>query len=454
MNKKNLIVLGIVLGVLILGVIFQKVHKAPEYAQPAYTPLEANFKSEEISKVMISKGKEASIELVKTENVWRIPSLFNVRADESKIEDLFQILKKSEGDVRAPDDSLDADFGISSDKAFQILLFSSDNKEVAGFALGTVRSEYGEVFIRKSGEKPVYSVSQDIFQSLGIYGEPEEKKLEPGFWASQNPFANKMFPTQKFELHKMVSGQPVLWAGVDRIETAVAEKTESSWKFIRGNNPFDIDQEKVALFLKELSGWGAQKVVSPDHAVKNPDWTFSLTLTDGKALQAWAKADEKDADVYYFKTSIEDTVYQVSRFKLENILIDDSHFYVSNPLRMDESINQIVIHAKNETISLRPKEQKTEEIITYINNLKTLAVEKLLLEDSQKELVKPGGDYWIRIEKDKADPYTLDFGSVLPGDSKEYAARMRTETVAFAVQESFFKNLFDLKFFDQKSNSK
>lgn len=453
MNKKQLILLGIVLGVLVLGVVFKKFHKSSAYHQPVYTSLHVDFKNEDVEKINITKGGGSPIELVRTEKVWRIPSLFNARADDSKIETLFQTLKKCEGDVRASDDSLDSDFGISDDQAFKINLFSANGKEVLGFSLGAVRSDYEEIFIRKLGEKTVYSVSQDLFQDIGIFGDPKEKKLEAGFWAHLNPFG-PISSAQKMEIQKMMSGQPVLWSGLDRMETGTAEKKQSTWKFIRANNPFDIDPEKVDVFLKEVSGWAAQSIASPDHLFENADWIFLLTLTDGKTLQAWAKKDEKDQDTYYLKTNLEDTVYQVSRFKLETILVDDSHFYVSNPLRIDDSITQIVIHAKNETMSLRPKEQKTEEVYSYVNNLKALVAEKLLLEDSQQELVKPEGDYWVRIEKDKADPYTIDFGNILPGDSKAYAAKMRTETVSFAVQEYLFKDLFDFKIFDKKSNSK
>ena len=80
--------------------------------------------------------------------------------------------------------------------------------------------------------------------------------------------------------------------------------------------------------------------------------------------------------------------------------------------------------------------------IAYLNDLKNLYVTRLLWESPEAKKVRSPGDSWISVETENAASATVDAGTIVSEQNKEYAAKKRGDTFPFAINEDNFKKLF------------
>ena len=86
MKTKQIIILGIILGLLGTAVVIRRFQKPPELKTEEFAPLDLSFDTTALEKIQVFKGKDEKLaELVKTGGSWSVANFFNARADRDKI---------------------------------------------------------------------------------------------------------------------------------------------------------------------------------------------------------------------------------------------------------------------------------------------------------------------------------------------------------------------------------
>lgn len=444
MNSKQLIVLAVILGILILGVVLRQVRKPAELATEEYVPLHLTFDESAVSRIEISKPKnvkdEEYVKLVKQNETWKVESLSNAQADKDKITSFLTAVQEAKGEMRSKDKSLFKDFGIDDDKAVKILLADSSGNSLLTFWMGTKKAGFDSYFVRKDDSGVVYLTETNLLSRIGLYGDAEKDALDNHYWASTTVLELDPEKVERFEIYRFAGTSDVVNASVKR------NPADRKWQFTRADIPFEIDPEKVKQYLDSFKGWRAQKVEDPaggNYGFDKPEWRMNLTV-DGKEVTVTAAKPETDSKNYPLQVSGEPVIFQLVHYYFENMDVDDSRFFKTNPLDADiDKTEKLIVHADKKEFKLKPKERKWDGLTNYFNDLKNLQATKLLFNPPDQKKVRPSGRYWIEIQEQGKPAQFLDVGEMIALDQKEYAAILRSKPVPFAVSESHFKNLFE-----------
>ncbi len=447
MKSKQILILALILGVLVLGVLAKQFQKPAELATQEYAPLDLSFDSGNIASIEISKAGAASpIQLAKENNAWKVTSLWNARADQDKINRFFDAIKGAQGELRGTDQALFADFGIEDNKAFLIDLKDGTQKSVLTLLIGTKKADYASLFVRKKGVNLVYLTNANLLAEMGIYGDPAAENPAGDYWVSTSLLQIQIDSIQKLETKRLMNGQGIVTAAV--LDTPnLLDSTKKQWQFLRNDLPFALDAEKVKQYLNGLTTWRAQKVLDPnakDHGFLKPTWQLTLTSQGGKQITMTAGGRDAASESVYMKVSSEPVVFQLSKYYFENMDIDDSRFFVDNPLGIDpDQTEKLVTRAGKTEMRFSPKEKKGDALAGYLNDLKTFSVSKLMFNAADQKKVRSPSATFIEIEKSGAPSQRIDVGEMISQETKEYAALKRGHAQVFTIPEDSFKKLFD-----------
>lgn len=452
MKPKQLIFLAIVLTILAGAVFLRGLRKPAEIAQEEFAPIDLSFDWEKVSKIQIGKGggDEKSLTLftmIKSDKgQWHIPDFGNARTDQEKITRLFDEIRKSKGELRAKDPALFPDFKIGEHDAYRILLFDSDWKSILSLYIGAKLGGDNLIFIRRGDANDVYLSEANLLGELGIYGDPEKEKPTMEYWAATDIVKIETDQVSKIETRRFQQGSEILTTSVVR-EVEPADPTKKKWRYTRPGTPFVLDAEKIKQFLLTLGSWRATKVLdakAKDYGFANPSWQMRLRVEGSQELTLTAGAQDPETQSYYMQSSLEPVVFLLNWHYFENFDIDDSKFFADNPLSVDpEKTEKLVIQAEAKKMSLEPKAKKTDAVTSYLNDLKSLTVAKLLFDPAEQKKVKTPSRYSIEIQKEGSPPKTLDVGDIISEQTKQYAVIKRGESQPFAISEDMFKKLFE-----------
>lgn len=452
MKKSQIIILASILGVLIGVVIIQQLKQPAEVTTEEYSPLTLQFDSSKVHRMEIWKGSKGKlVELAQTPQGWRVINFFNTRADQEKINQLMKQIQDLKGELRATDPSLFSDFAIQEDQAYRLILMDQNNEAVLDLLLGGKKPNiYDSVFIRKNGSNSVHLGKTDFFGYLGLWGDPEKESPKPDFWAHLSFVSSKADSINGFEAKRWEEGKELVTASVLRTIDS-ADSTKRKWKYNRPEVPFALDAEKLRQFLNGVPNWKATKAIDPkekDFGFDKPRKLITLVLDSGenpKVLMT-VGAQNPDSKGHYVQVAGEPVVFEISDYYLRNFDVDDSRFFVDNPLIVDPNkTERLVIHGPEKDLVFNPNQRKWDSLTGYLNGLKTFTVSRLLFDPKEKNKVKSPGRFWLEIKKEgEASSVIVDIGEELTfNNNKEYAARKRDGSQSFAISESVFKKLFD-----------
>lgn len=449
MKLKQVLILGGIFILLMLGVFIKNLQKPAELATEAYVPLNLSLDRDRIAKIKIEKApgsKEnqepavASTELVKENDQWKVAALSNARADQKKIEDFLAEIHQAKGELRGEGKELFGDFGIQDEGTFHVLLQDAAGVSILNLVLGNKKAD-GSIFIRKKDREEIYLTEADLFSLMGIYGDPENETPDPHYWAAADLISIDPAKLERLEIRRFKAGKDILTASV------VKDPQDKKWKYARQTSPFSLEHEKVRQFLTAMKNTKAQKVLDPkaqDYGFSKPAWQMKLGLEGGQEIVVTAAAADPKTNTHTVQVSTEPAVFQVAKYQLENLDIDDSRFFADNPFKVEAGkIEKLVVRAGKAQLSFKPKEKKWQGLENYLNDLKNFKVERLLFDaEEQKKVSSPGG-FWIEIQREGEPLQTLDAGALISQASKEYAALKRNTFQPFAISESVFKQLFE-----------
>ena len=459
MNRKQIIFLGILLVLLIVGVTVKEFQKPAELTKEEYVPLALSLRAESVEKIEIEKkvtGAEQSQKPVlfalvakakEGQKIWRIPDLSNARADKAKIERLIKDIHEAKGELRGKGASLHKDFGLEEEKALRVSFYDAVGADLLTLFIGEKRFAAGEIFIRQKDSDSVYLVNTDLLSRIGIYGDSSKEKPTSEFWAALNLFNFDPSKVEQLEASRLIDGKLTVVADVIR-EIDPNDPAKRKWKYQRTGLPFALDAEKVRKFLDELKTWNAMKALAPEpgknYGFDHTEAQMKIRLEGNKEILI--KGGDKDtaAGSYFMQVSTEPTLYKLGDYYFNSFQIDDSKFFISNPLGVDpEKTRNLMIHTDTKELNLKPMESKPADLANYLNNLMSVAPERLLFKSEEAGHVKSPGRLWVQVQREGGEPVILDVGETVPGGNKEYAAKRRDGTQPFTFSEVNYKRLFD-----------
>ena len=448
MKTKQIIILGIILGLLGTAVVIRRFQKPPKLKTEEFAPLDLSFDTTALGKIQVFKGKdEKLVELVKTGGSWSVANFFNARADRDKINLWIKKIQEAKGELRARDPALFADFSLGPDEAYRLNFLNQSGQSLLTLYLSPKRPSWNSVFLRTEGSKAVYLANADFFESMGVLDDPSKVKPKADWWVQSSLVDLKGASAEKLQTQKWIEGREVIKTSV-LLTVEPADTTRKRWKYTRREVPFALDAEKVRQFVGSLPDYKASKVLDPkakDYGFGKPQWQMKLGLEGGSEILITAGGQDPDTKAYYLQVSTEPVVYELPEYNFRSFDIDDSKFFAENPLLVNpDKTSKLVIHRPEKEWNFNPKKKKWEALTSYLNDLKGLPVPRFLF-DSQEQKKVAKSIYWIEIQKEGEPPQYLEVGEIISptASPKEYAARVRGDTQPFAISESFFQKLFE-----------
>jgi hypothetical protein len=331
MKPKQIFILAVIFGLLMAAVLVKELQKPAELTEEEYISLDLSFDSPQVAKILIGKGQEKFVELLKSSHVWRIPELWNARADSSKVERFLQGIRDARGELRGSDKSLFGDFGIGDDKAFSVLLLKETGEPVLKLFLGTKKGDYRFMFVRKEGSEKVYLTETDLFGEMGILGDPETQNPQKEHWAGLTFSELDTDKIDRLEARRFAKEKETLTMSIVRTSNP-SDPAKKEWKYARETVSAAMDQEKIKQFLNFLTNTYASKVLDPTaYNFGKPAWQMKIGLEDGKEVILNAIVSDETTKDYAVQVSTEPVAFQVSKYYFEDLDIEDSKFFAEQP---------------------------------------------------------------------------------------------------------------------------
>ncbi|MBN1689114.1 MAG: DUF4340 domain-containing protein [Candidatus Omnitrophica bacterium] len=448
MKPKQILILGIIFGLLVLGVLAKQFQKPAELATDEFVALDLSFEKDQVKGIEIYKGEglreEEKVEIAKVGEGWRVSSLFGARADKKKIDELLEGIQAAKGEIRGRSPELFGDFKIRDEEAFHIRLLNGTGKEVLHLLVGLKKAGFQSIFIRKKEMAFVFLTDANLLTQIGVFGDPEEDKPGSDYWASTQMVTIDPEKVKRIETVRFEEGKGVMTSSV-ALETDPYDSTKSDWVLQRDEVPFPVDGGKITKFLETLNNARAQKIVNPEDkvgALESPVWRLTLWVAEEEPWVMTAGARDEATNSYPVRVSTEPVVFQLSEYYFKRFDIDDSQFFSANPLGVEaDKVEKLSLKVDKKEKVFSFEEEKSEEMKTYLNGLKDFKVERLLFDIKEKSGVKSPGDAWLEIQiKDK--PLALIDVTQKKDDDKEYFAVMRGNTHPFVISKTTYEKLF------------
>ncbi len=331
MKSKQIVLLGIIFAVLVLGVCVKELQKPKELSQEEYVPLHFSFDAGAIEKLELSQADKKLVELVKENGQWRIPGLSNARADQKKAGEFLKEIQQAKGEVRANDPALLGDFGLGGDQALRVSLFEKNEKLAARFLIGTQKADSGFVFLRFENSDTIYLAQADLLTPMKVYGSLSEQKPSADSWAALNPFDFETSQVIRLEAKRFQKEKENLTVAVE----AVKEGDEKKWQSLKKDVSFKIASEKIEEFLFSLANVQAAKVLDPKgFTFETPVWQMQLKLETGKEIIVKAIREGQEAEntsSFILQVSTEPVLFKISTHYFETLDIEDKQFAPEEP---------------------------------------------------------------------------------------------------------------------------
>jgi len=331
MKPKQIILLSVILGILVLGILLKSwIRSVGDRSSSAQVSgaLIAEFDTAKVDRILIAKGPSTpAVELARENGVWKIKSLWDAKADPVKVASFIQQLRSCRGELRGTGKNLFPDFGIQEADAFSIKLLDAGDKPLADLRLGKKRVGEEGYFIRKATSEDVFLVDLKMAELLGLFVDFEKATPSSEFWADLSLFNLDPEKVTKITLYHLKGEERTMALGLIRAADP-RDPTKNIWKFLRKDMTLPLDSEKVLKFIAILMSVKAQKVVDPagkDYGFEKPVWQLAITSGDKKIL---LNAGPKNAanDLYYVKNSVGSSVFALNAGYFDDLNSDDLHF--------------------------------------------------------------------------------------------------------------------------------
>ena len=340
MKPKQIIVLGIILGVLLAGALFKSVIQKMDPRTVSGAQLDGgvafDFEPGKIEKILIGRGAKAQpVELVKANGIWKVKSLWGAVADETRVAGFLEKLCGTRGELRATGKNFFADFGIGDADAFSIKLTGLQNTTLLDLKLGAKTAGSGGYFLRKAAGEEVYFTDMDMAELLGIFTTFSEAVPLSGYWADLVLFRidrDRCLSVVTEHLSKEKGRTAIL--GIRREGTG-GEPSKDPWRFIKAGDPKKVpDPDKVLRLLIAFNSVQAQSVVDPagkEYGLDTPLLEIAVTEKERGETRLTVSPKNEKEDVYFVKASDRYGIFKVSAHYFQDLDMKDEQLLKESP---------------------------------------------------------------------------------------------------------------------------
>ncbi len=332
MHKKQIYILLAVLGVFIAGIVVRQLQKPAELTVEEYTPLDLKFDTAAAASIGISKGASEPLKLAKTENGWRVENLWNARADAAKIDQFLEAINTAQGEMRAGDKDLLADFGLKEDEAFKIEVRDAAGAPLSAFFVGTRKAGFNGLFVRRADSDRVFFTQADFYSRMGIFEDPVSAAPQAEYWAALDLGFLDAGKVRRFEIKRYKKGKESIGASL--------VQENGKWRYAQPGQPAEPDDAKIQQYLDNFRSIRAQKIHDPrskDFGFAKPEWRMTIGLESGEIILTAGpqNAEEKS---FPLEISTEPVVFELAEYYFLMLDADNDKFFTPPPVPEAEKI--------------------------------------------------------------------------------------------------------------------
>ena len=316
MKTKNIFILLCVFVTLVLvAVIINGMGKREEKKADKESILFPEFATDRVSSVEI-KTKDKEVRLNKEDGIWIVATADNYPADQKAVETMLDKVKELRSTLTASKSpEKHSQFEVDKDSGVEVAMLGADGEDaLARFFVGKIGADYMSTYIRKADQDETL-LADGYFRGIfdkGVRG-----------WRDRTIFDFKTDQVQKLTL-----------APQGKEEIVIEAKDGGGWQIIKPEIA-PAENGEVDKILREISKLSADEFVEkkePSEQIANPLEKYKLAdpqskvavdLKDG-SLRILNIGDES-GQRYYVKREGKDTVFLVSRNKIDRIFknLDD-----------------------------------------------------------------------------------------------------------------------------------
>ena len=338
-NNKQLIRLGIVFAALFIVYLVTLPRQTGVNVEDLVQNIVIGVSEDDIAQIEVYKetaGGQATLQLARVEDAWRVPTHFNARGNTSKIEKLVTDIIEMTGNVRSTDPGHIETYGISDVDGLHLNLKDETGKPLANLIIGKRAEDYNSGFIRYAGKDKVYAVDKNLLSSLSIYGDVDTLTvLKQSGWVDLQAIDKKK---DDYELAGIVSNnREMVIKKVERekeetIDDSTVIKTVTEWVLLKGNDEIDLDQKAVDDFWRDAGKIRGTEVVDRiGNSLADMDKGSRYGTGMSRSYIVFQKADgtrevvlfgkeyEKDKG-YYMNTQEDGLIYKVSKANFDKAM--------------------------------------------------------------------------------------------------------------------------------------
>lgn len=430
MNKRQIIILGIIFALLLFTSIIKKIITKPKIEEEEYLPLNISLEAEKVYKIVIRKPKSKTLILKRKDKDWIVFLDWQTQANKKKIERLIKEISLLKGELRSRSKEVFPDYGISDEEAIQLSFFDKEEKKIEEILVGIKKLAWNKCFVRKRDSSSVYLVEKNIFGLLGIYGSPQESELKIDNWVERKILNFEVDKIDSIKVVKKEKNKSFATLTLKRVE----EKKRKRW-ITEEEIPFGLDAGKIKNHLKRLKNLYALRVIEPDKEYGFDDPYLVLTLEEEGKIIKLLVADyaNKEREERYIKNP-KGYLFIISKYTLKEIDVDVSKFFVNNPLKIDEKkINRLIVKTLRKKVEL--EKEKIKKNKDYLEKLKKFRVEKL----AKNKRLKIPTPYYLEITYTDKSPLTL----YVRKEDGNWFAKLKDYPQVFIINQDTFKNIFE-----------
>lgn len=302
MNKKNLI-LG---GVLVVLIAIAYVYQGPLKSWQANLGKPANFLAkldkDKIDKIEITdKGEAFGIE--KTGDKWKISNTKEFYLKDKAIANLFSRLEDAaKAEIELVSENKDKKSEFNTDESGTGVKLMQGSEVLFGFTIGKLSSDYSSTYVSQDDSSKTYAVKaviNNVFSKDSLYNK-EIFNTEP----DNITRLRFQYPTREFTVEREI----IKPAGKEATSTKLGE-----WKGVKPYS-FNVDQDKTEKVLNILSKLNAAKI---------PEQTFDNTGLEKNLIIVQASGDGVDNTImvgddngngfYFAKRGDSDNIYLITK---------------------------------------------------------------------------------------------------------------------------------------------
>ncbi len=344
MNKRNLIVLALVVVALVAISIIQKAAQRQRTSRPATAAvLDHEVDRDALQRLEIARGDSVAVVLTRGPSGWEVASRFHQPANEQRVTTLLDDLSSLRGEFRSDAAGVLADYGLSDSTAVVIRGYGSDPDSAPLFALEVGDRPGGATgdFVRRAGSSAVFLSSKGVLNDLGLYsgpGLPDPKHfldLEAFKVPRDDVDALRLYQDGKLtlalakEFPEPAAAEPDTAAGeatMAATDQAVDRRTYE-WRLTAPKEAPAL-KTKADAILGAATTIRAVDVADPDaqpeaYGLEPPERRIVLVMQDGSEKQVLIGSARQESEGRpggsYLQVAGERPVYVVKQYQLDNI---------------------------------------------------------------------------------------------------------------------------------------